>query len=473
MFKDLKPYPEYIATESPWLRQVPKHWSMPRMKSVVSEISDKGYPDEPLLAATQSRGVIRKDQYENRTVEATKALDTLKRVLVDDFVISLRSFQGGIERAYSQGIISPAYTILRAKDDASRDYFTLLFKSSPFVDALRLAVTGIREGQNIEYPRLARDPIPVPPVEEQEAIVMYLAHAHQRINKAIATKRRLISLLEEQQRAVTSEAVRGALTSSAELIDSGIPYVGRVPADWRVERLGWHIYLLAGFPFESSGFIADTDGIRLLRGANVGVGGVAWDNVVHWPAASASGMSAFSLTEGDLVLGLDRPVIRGGVRVARVSTADVPSLLVQRVARLRARPTLESEFLRLALAGRGFTDYLAPIFTGISVPHLSPKQVCDFRLAVPPIEEQRKIVARVADAHLRLASATEVARQEIRLLEEFRTRLTADVVTGQVDVRSIEASLPSIDLADVFAASEDAADTDDDETADGADLEDE
>lgn len=208
MFQGLKRYRGYVGVPSPWLPELPSHWRVERTKSLLVERVERGFPDEPLLAATQSHGVIRKSDYGNRTVTATKDLHLLKLVEEGDFVISLRSFQGGIERCYHRGIISPAYTVLTAKSDSYRDYLTYLFKSEPFVGSLTLAVTGIREGQNIDYSRLSVERLPVPPAEEQTAIVRYLAHANARIDEAIAAKRRLIALLEEQKRSAIAESMR-------------------------------------------------------------------------------------------------------------------------------------------------------------------------------------------------------------------------------------------------------------------------
>src|SRR4051794_37942504 len=113
---------------------MPAHWELRRTKTVVRERSEKGFPDEPLLAATQTKGVVRKESYENRTVLALKDLDLLKLVRAGDFVISLRSFQGGIEYARTQGIISPAYTVLYPVDSDTHSYLGWLFKSKPYVE---------------------------------------------------------------------------------------------------------------------------------------------------------------------------------------------------------------------------------------------------------------------------------------------------------------------------------------------------
>ena len=103
MISDLLPYPKYKDSGLPWLGQVPEHWELMRMKHLFAERSIKGHPDKPLLAATQTKGVVIKEDYENRTVLATKDLQNLKLVQIGDFVISLRSFQGGIEYAHHQG----------------------------------------------------------------------------------------------------------------------------------------------------------------------------------------------------------------------------------------------------------------------------------------------------------------------------------------------------------------------------------
>src|SRR5438874_13115164 len=118
MIEGLKPYPEYKESGQPWLRKCPAHWSQRRMKFLFSERTQKGFPKEPLLAATQTKGVVRKEDYGERTVTVTKDFHLLKLVEMGDFVISLRSFEGGIEVAHYRGIISPAYTVLAPRPDA-------------------------------------------------------------------------------------------------------------------------------------------------------------------------------------------------------------------------------------------------------------------------------------------------------------------------------------------------------------------
>ena len=191
--------------------EIPAHWDSVRMKYCFTQRSEKGFPNEPVLCATQSKGVIPQSLYENRVVVVNKGFEGLKLVKVGDFVISLRSFQGGIEYAYYQGIISAAYTILTPKDERNSQYFKYLFKSHPFIQLLQTCVTGIREGQNINYAVLGNNFIPIPPIEEQNAIVEYIEAKTNSIDKMIDALKAEIDRLTEYKQRLISDVVTGQL----------------------------------------------------------------------------------------------------------------------------------------------------------------------------------------------------------------------------------------------------------------------
>lgn len=223
-------YEKYKDSGQFWLVEVPAHWNFLKMKYVFSERSQKGFPNEPLLSATQNHGVIPQSLYENRVVTATKGLESLKLVEVGDFVISLRSFQGGIEYAYYRGIISPAYTILTPKGiDAS--YFKHFGKSGIFIDLLKSTVTGIREGQNVDYGKLREYYLPIPPIEEQRSMALYLDSATSEIDKAIAQQQRMIDLLNERKQIIIQNAVIKGLDPNATMKEE-VSFLPSVPKHW-------------------------------------------------------------------------------------------------------------------------------------------------------------------------------------------------------------------------------------------------
>lgn len=198
--------------------EIPAHWDSVKMKYCFTQRSEKGFPNEPVLCATQSKGVIPQSLYENRVVVVNKGFEGLKLVKVGDFVISLRSFQGGIEYAYYQGIISAAYTILTPKDERNSQYFKYLFKSHPFIQLLQTCVTGIREGQNINYAVLGNNFIPIPPIEEQNAIVEYIEAKTNNIDTMIDALKAEIDRLTEYKQRLISDVVTGQINVQNEQV---------------------------------------------------------------------------------------------------------------------------------------------------------------------------------------------------------------------------------------------------------------
>ena len=133
----------------------------------------------------------------------------MKLVEKGNFVISLRSFQGGIELAYYRGIISAAYTILKLDEQQEKDFYRYLFKSASFIKLMKKCVTGIREGQNINYSILKYEKIPVPSPYEQREIVTYLDDKCNKIDAIIKNIESKIELLKELKRSLINEVVTG------------------------------------------------------------------------------------------------------------------------------------------------------------------------------------------------------------------------------------------------------------------------
>ena len=232
----MKRYEEYKDTGIAWLPRIPAHWEERKFKYCFVERSEKNHPDEEMLCATQSHGVIPQSMYQNRVVVVNKGFEGLKLVKVGDFVISLRSFEGGIEYAYYQGIISAAYTILTPVEKQCTEYFKRLFKSQPFIQLLQTCVTGIREGQNINYPLLGRKQIPIPPLAEQEKIVRFLESKTLCIDAYVAERERELQLLNELKESEIANIITRGLNPDVKMKDSRIPWLDSIPEHWGEER---------------------------------------------------------------------------------------------------------------------------------------------------------------------------------------------------------------------------------------------
>ena len=147
---------------------------------------------------------------------------------------------------------------------------------------------------------------------------------------------------------------------------------------WGVTKAGRFLSILSGYAFPSSGFSLDESDARLLRGVNVGVAEIRWDETVYWSRRADDGLDEFQLKAGDTVIGMDRSWISQGARVAKIANEDLPCLLLQRVARVTTRGPMTEEYFFRVLSSDIFVSYFTPDNTGVSVPHISPTQIAEF-----------------------------------------------------------------------------------------------
>ena len=178
--------------------------------------------------------------------------------------------------------------------------------------------------------------------------------------------------------------------------------------------LGAHVDVDSGFPFKSADFSSDPDGIPLVKGENIGLGRIEWERSRYWPQHQAEGLDRYYLTEGDIVLAMDRPWIPSGLKFGVVEHGAKPALLVQRVARLRARPTLDQRYLRYVISSPGFIAHVQNEGRGVGVPHISAEQIRRYQLKLPDLPSQR----RIADVLSAYDELIETNRRRMGLLEE-------------------------------------------------------
>ncbi len=447
----MKPYPEYKPAGLAWLPEIPKHWTTRKIKYIFRERSEKGYPDEPLLAATQNHGVIPKNLYGARTVEAQKDLHLLKLVRVGDFVISLRSFQGGIEYAYYQGIISPAYTIM-IPDSCLIDsgYFRYLAKSPNFIALLQTCVTGIREGQNIDYSTLRRHSLPLPPADEQAQIVRYLDAMTAKINKLIRAKKRRIALLQEQKQAIINQAVTRGLDPDVELKDSGIDWLGPIPKHWTQNKVGHFYKSVLGKMLASTPSSNNDSYEKYLCAKDVHFSGIDLSDLKQmW--FSPEEKKKYMLQKGDLL------IVEGGAGAggsAVFNGYEGPVYIQNSIHLLRPQNSKNVvKFLYYwlySLIGRKYIDFACNKAT---IPHYTGDKLFETPFLFIPLEEQKQIVAFLDNACEKYNKTISNLNDEISHITEFKNSLISSVITGQVDIRKI--ALEEVDPADLIAEIDD------------------
>jgi len=234
-------YPNYKQTHSAWLSQIPEHWDMGHSRRRFRLRNEQAKEGDEQLTASQKHGVIKQAEFieseGRRVVEVIKGQEILKHVEPGDFVISMRSFQGGLEYSRVMGSISSAYVMLAPVKQVNSAFFSWLFKSQPYIQALQSTTNLVRDGQALRFSNFCQVDIPIVPDAEQLAIASFLERETAKIDALITEQQRLIELLQEKRQAVISHAVTKGLNPNAPMKDSGVEWLGEVPEHWEVMGL--------------------------------------------------------------------------------------------------------------------------------------------------------------------------------------------------------------------------------------------
>ena len=227
-------YAEYKDSGVEWLGVVPSHWECFIGKRLFSSVRQQAYKTDQQLAASQKYGVIPQELMmqlnDSKVMLALKGTDSFRHVDKNNFVISLRSFEGGIEHSDFEGCVSPAYTVLSPNAEIYPKFFKYLFKSSPFIAALQSTTDSLRDGKSISYEQFGLVVLPLLSINEQTQIAAFLDHETAKLDNLINEQKKLIELLKEKRQAVISHAVTKGLNPNAPMKDSGGGMVGKSAA---------------------------------------------------------------------------------------------------------------------------------------------------------------------------------------------------------------------------------------------------
>lgn len=196
-----------------WVKQIPKHWSVIPSKYLFHNSDTRKYPGDEQLTASQRHGIITQREYMERenakVVFATQGLDNWKHVKPNDFVISLRSFQGGLEMSETTGCITWHYVVLEASKPIYPPFYKWLFKSVQYINALQGTCNFIRDGQDLRFSNFSKVPLYEPPMVEQKAIADYLDAKCAEIDQTIAQKQEQLATLADYKKSLIYEYVTG------------------------------------------------------------------------------------------------------------------------------------------------------------------------------------------------------------------------------------------------------------------------
>jgi type I restriction enzyme S subunit len=282
--------------------------------------------------------------------------------------------------------------------------------------------------KTIYMPDIANLRVTLPPLGEQRQIANFLDAETARLDNLTSLRIRQVELIKARLNQI-GDSIIAARRTGVAAIDSHLE-----KATWIRGKLNRVCSIVPGFAFASDDYVKDGEGVRLLRGVNVGVDSIDWTDTAAWDVEAKPVSPLFRLADGDVVVGMDRPWIKGGARVATIHHSDLPALLLQRVARLRPKSQVDMQYVKLALRSIHFKQAIESELTGVSVPHLSADQIGGFELSLPDIETQRRVTSLYSVEEATAAGLNAVFRKQIVLIQERRQALITAAVTGRLKV---------------------------------------
>ena len=435
----LQRYPEYKDSGIAWLGAIPSTWDVRRMKLLLRELDSRSRTGkEQLLRVSQYTGVTQRTMDNGSDIPNTRAstLVGYKCVAVDDLVINIMlAWNGSLGVSRYDGIASPAYCVYRFKTGARPWYYHELLRLPLYKGRIKTASTGVVESRLRLYSDdLGRIEALLPPPDEQDAIVRFLAHVNGRIDRAIRAKMKLIGLLNEQKQAIIHRAVTRGLNPTVPLKPSGIPWLGEIPKHWEVlpvKRCS-SVISKGTTPSTEGREILDAGPIRFLKAENVSGGFIVNKPLAFIDEETHRMLRRSQLQQYDVLF-----VIAGATlgKTAIVQAEHLPANTNQAVAFIRPNRRVVPEFLALWLQSPRITEQIWLNAVQSAQPNLSMASLGMFAVPLPTPQEQTAIVQGVKSDTSPFTLAITRLQREIELLREYRTRLVADVVTGKLDVR--------------------------------------
>jgi type I restriction enzyme S subunit len=457
-------YPGYRESGLPWAPKIPNGWQVLRNGRLFSHRVETGFPDLPILEVSLRTGVRVRDMENLKRKQVMSQKEKYKRAAKGDIAYNMmRMWQGAVGPAPVDGLVSPAYVVVKPYDEVNSHYYSYLFRTAAYMQEVNKYSRGIVADRNrLYWESFKQMPSLVPPRPEQDQIVAYLRAQDAHIARFIKAKRDLIALLTEQKLRIIDQAVTRGLDPNVRLKDSGIEWLGEVPEHWEVQRLKNVANVVLGKMLTTEAKGGDGEFKPYLRSNNV-----QWitpdlrDVREMWIAKTE--MAQLRVRKGDLL------VSEGGeVGRACMWKDEVPECYIQNsVHRVSAKPMMQPEFLLHQVFVFGKRGYFNAIVNRVSIAHLTREKLVTMPFTVPPIEEQKTICRWITDACQPLDEAIARAEEEIQLIREYRDRLIADVVTGQVDVRGWRPGPDDVVSDEELAAlGDDEADLSEDEPGD-------
>lgn len=422
----------YKDSGTAWIGNVPSDWEIRKGKVVFEQSKTKGNDVPILLAATQKYGMIPQSQLEGVVQVGENAdMQSFKTVHKNDYVISLRSFQGGFEMSDYEGVCSPAYTVFRSRNRINHKYYKYLFKVKPFIEKINSFYQGIREGKQIHFEEFAKMDIPVPSLSEQSSIATFLDEKCSEIDSLVSLQVEMMEELQAYKQSVITEAVTKGLNPKVPMKDTGIEWIGKIPAHWKLPRLknAYSLHGRIGWNGLRSDEFRENSFAYLVTGQDFKSAEVDWSKCYQIEKERYEEDPFIQLRNGDILVTKDGTV----GKIAKVSNLDKPACLNSGIFVMRAYNDIhEQGYLYWLLVSPllvKFNNYAN--LGGTTIIHLYQNVFERMPLVVPPMNEQIEISKYLDSKVSQIDSLINLKNEKIEELNEYKKCLIYEYVTGK------------------------------------------
>lgn len=426
----MKRYEAYKPVTSRWAKQLPFYWEFQKIAEVFIERKENNDPIKTtnILSLTNTRGVIPYSDKGNLGNKAKNDIRGYRLAYPGDIVLnSMNVVIGSVGLSQYYGAVSPVYYMLYVRNNTKYNvrYYNYVFQDKIFQGGLNGLGNGILEiRMRIPMSKLKYVCVPVPPRDEQDQIVRYLDWQVSKINRLITAKRKQIQLLKERQKTRIAHIVQCGLDDNAVTRDSGIEYIGIVPAHWLVlqnRRL-----------FHSMN--------RIFQGTPTVLSLSQKDGLIPYSEMSERSLHTSSYENWQLVHENDLVLNRFKAHLGVFFASKYEGIVTFHYGVYEPRRPLVTKYYEALYHTPAYCRVYAGQSRGMTVglQNLSDTNFYSAYTVYPPYEEQVEIVSEISQIEKQHSQIIASIVSQIEMLQDLRTRLISDVVTGQIDVRGIE-----------------------------------
>ena len=416
-----------------WIGRIPKEWKTERIKALFSERNERDCQGKTLLSVSQYFGIRPKSETDLADSHIAESYDDYKEVHKGDFVMNIMlAWNGSYAVSDYDGIVSPAYCVFKFRKDCCKKFFHYLLRTDGYPSAFKTMSRGVIDSRLRLYPeQFYTFPVIFPPYEEQQRIADYLDKKCGEIDELIALQEQMIAQLTDYKQSVITEAVTKGLNPDAELVPSGINYIGDIPKNWNgCAPLKRFTEIILGKMLQSNASNNDETMEQYICAKDVHFDGIDYSDLKRMYFSNYE-KKQYKVHKGDML------VVEGGAGAAgsAIVEKDIQDVYIQNSIMI-VRPLNDfsikfSRYVLFSIVSRGYVDYICNKAT---IPHFTKEKLSGTIIPIPPVSEQHAIATYLDTKCSEIDSLIAIKQQKIETLKDYKKSVIYEVVTGKMTV---------------------------------------